>query len=535
MVLSQMPWLDYCGHLLTLAEKAGYMMILATAAGIYAAYRLVYAFCLSPFRRIPGPFLARLTSRRAEYFGAIGAQTRKALEDYEAYGDIYMYKPDTVSISNPRDIRTVLGSHSFPKSSYYINHDILGTQTTGSARDVGLAKMRRRQISPYFSNTYLAKMEEAILEHGILAIKKKWDGLLEASGSGQVELNYNKFFVYATYDTIGSLAFGREFGSMRNDDPTPSDWLKATFKYTGLRVLFPLLRTFPCSLLLSRLKKLNQDFISHGASCIATRRELLASLETEGRLHEKPNDLLQAFLDCVDPESKTRMSPTEVHAECIIVLIGGTETSSNTLTWTTHLLMLYPDCYRRAVEEVRSAFEKDHVITYSEAKARLPYVEACIYEALRLIPVAGAQLPRLVPKEGVTLSGHFIPGGSEVFVNMNGANYNRNHWQDPHLYDPTRFLGNEEAKRNIFTFSYGVRVCPGRLLAWIEMLTILANVLKDYDLRLPDEYALRGPTTLDENGHPRLMDSKYYVARTPVDPERDCRAVISKCRQEEPL
>ncbi|KAJ1954329.1 hypothetical protein GGI12_005812, partial [Dipsacomyces acuminosporus] len=50
--------------------------------------------------------------------------------------------------------------------------------------------------------------------------------------------------------------------------------------------------------------------------------------------------------------------------------------------------MLYPECYRRAVEEVRSAFSRDHLITFSEAKAQLPYIEACIHESLRLAGVA---------------------------------------------------------------------------------------------------------------------------------------------------
>ncbi|KAJ1956979.1 hypothetical protein GGI12_005160 [Dipsacomyces acuminosporus] len=528
LTASQLPWLEYLDQLCALAQQAGCAKVLATGAGAYAAYRVFHALYLSPLRNIPGPFLARLTPKRAEIYGFKGDQAHKALEDYERYGDIYVFKPNAISISNPKDARTVFGSHAFPKPDSYKAHDVFGTQTTLSARDPKFASMRRRQIGPYFSRSYLVKMEDAIIEHGFMAIKGKWDGLLGQAKDGQIEINYHRTFLYTTFDIIGNLAFGRDFGALRNDDATVTRWFGATLAIVGLQGMFPLSKFLPFSLLLSPLKKVQQEFIDYGARCIAARKDLLADLEKKGELEKKPADLLQGFLESSDPESKIRMSPTEVHAESLLMLIAGSETTANTLMWTMHLLMLYPACFKRAVDEVRSAFDKDHVITYDEARAQLPYFEACIYESMRLCPVAGSQFARAAPKNGVTLSGHFIPGGTVIHVNLIGANLNKNHWKNPHLYDPTRFLDNEEAKRSIFTFITGVRTCPGKQLAWIEIFTTLANMLKDYDLRLPEDYTLCGPNVLDKGGIPRLMDSKLYVTRTAANPERDCRLVVSK-------
>ncbi|KAJ1955580.1 hypothetical protein GGI12_005527, partial [Dipsacomyces acuminosporus] len=80
---------------------------------------------------------------------------------------------------------------------------------------------------------------------------------------------------------------------------------------------------------------------------------------------------------------------------------------------------------------------------------------------------------------------------------------NKRYWKNPYHFDPTRFLDSDEAKRNVFTFSYGARVCPGRQLSWFEMLTTLANILKDYDMRFPDDYSIRGPHVLDDKGYPK--------------------------------
>ncbi|KAJ1958001.1 hypothetical protein GGI12_004857 [Dipsacomyces acuminosporus] len=525
---TEVSWLDYSNQLLEIAEQIGYTRILAAGASVYAAYKIIYALFLSPYRRIPGPFLSRISRKPAELTGMAGAQARKALEDYEKYGDIYMYEPSAVAISNPDDIRRVLSSHDYVKSKVYKGLDLLGVENTTSTRDPHLSLVRRRQIGPYFSNMYLARMESAILDHGIISIKEKWDGLLKASGSGQAEVNYHNHFLNTAFDIIGSLSFGKAFGSLKNDDQKIAEWKKATTTYLGVRTMFPLFRLFPFSLALSSLKPIYDDFANYAVKCVADRRKLLAELELNGELHKRPVDLLQGLIDCQDPESKMKMSPIEIQAETLLMLLVGTDTTSNTLMWTVHLFMLYPKCYTRVVEEVRNAFDKAHLIRHGEAKAKLPYLEACLYESMRLAASTGGAWPRVAPKQGVELGGHFLPGGTDIYINISGANYNRKYWNDPHRFNPDRFLDNEEAKRNVLTFGAGVRVCLGKQLAWIEMLTILANVLKDYDFRLPADYTVCGPNVLSDKGYPRLMDTIYFGAVVPSNPERDCRIVITK-------
>ncbi|KAI8322151.1 cytochrome P450 [Martensiomyces pterosporus] len=529
MAVSQGLWLGYLAQLVAIVDKVGYAKIVATSAGVVAAYKLIHALYFSPLRNIPGPLLSRLTRKRAELIGALGGQAHNACEEYEKYGDIYVYQPNAVAISNPSDVRVVFGSHAFRKSDYYKGTDVLGVQTTTSARDPQLASMKRRQMGPYFNHAYLARLEQVVVELGFLAIKDKWDKLISESVDGQVEVNYQKDLLYATFDTIGVLAFGREFGALKNDDPTVSRWLGSTLAYFGMKSLFPLLEYSPFSLLIRPVKRQYEELLVYSAQCIADRKSLLASFgKDDANSDKKPIDLLQGFIDAEDPESKTRMTPTQVHAETLVMLLAGSETSSNTLTWTLHLLMLYPQHYRRAVEEARSLFDKDHLISFNEARSQLPFVEACIYESMRLAPVTGGMWPRLVPEGGVTLRGHFLPAGTEVYVSISGANIHKDYWNEPHLFDPTRFIDNEEAKRNVFTFSTGVRICPGKHLAWIEMLTILGNVLKDYDMQVPDGYTHLGPSVLDKNGYPKLMDSNHFITSNPANPARDCRILITK-------
>ena len=46
----------------------------------------------------------------------------------------------------------------------------------------------------------------------------------------------------------------------------------------------------------------------------------------------------------------------------------------------------------------------------------MPSRQACIKEALRMYPIVGTPLDRVVPKGGDILSGHFLPEGTVVGI-----------------------------------------------------------------------------------------------------------------------
>jgi cytochrome P450 len=63
---------------------------------------------------------------------------------------------------------------------------------------------------------------------------------------------------------------------------------------------------------------------------------------------------------------------------------------------------------KKLVDEIRGAFaSSDHISM--EAIQGLPYLGACIKEALRKYPPVPVGLPRLTPREGSTICGHYVP------------------------------------------------------------------------------------------------------------------------------
>ncbi|KAG5984549.1 hypothetical protein E4U55_004332 [Claviceps digitariae] len=508
----------------SLAE-IGYTRFLLWVTLVSFVFQLSYRIFFSPLRRIPGSPLSRIFSSYSVIKRVVADGLESVQADYETFGDIYVNKPNGVCISNPKDIKVVLTSYEFRKTDIYKMLDIHDQPSIFTNRDPKKASQRRRQIGPYLNHNYLIKMEPLILKYSIEALKKKWDRLLRETSQGDsATVNFRNDTQYATFDTIGALAFGREFRALENDDPTIIRWIEATGFYLGMTKNFPILKYYPLSLLLKEKKEMFESFVRYSEESVSQRRESIRIDEAKA----KPVDLLQAFIDAQDSgeQKNIRMSSKEVSIESIALQLAGSESTSFVTSWVIHLLTLYPQFLQRAVQEVRDQFPASYTIGFGECRESLPFLEACIYETLRYSPITSGFIPRVNPTDSITIQGHYIPAGTEIAINLHGAHIHRNTWERPYMYDPTRFLGNEEAKRNVFAFSYGHRNCIGRNLAWMELMVILANILKDYDLALPPD-SVYGPHNMDAQGRPLIMATKGTLFTTPKYPERDCRIVIS--------
>ncbi|KAJ1897687.1 hypothetical protein LPJ81_004486 [Coemansia sp. IMI 209127] len=501
---------------------------LLSALGAAAVYRVAYSFFFSPLRNIRGPWLARLTSLRADILIASGFMWKLARNDFAEYGDLFVTMPDAVTVCDPDDIRMLLGNPTVNKASFYRILKFTGIENTLSYQNNADALVRHRQIGPFLKTGYLSKMEDTIMREGVISIKNKWDKLLDESPSSAVEVNYSDDFTIGVFGIISTLVYGRKIKELNDNSADTAIWIKKSLSFLGTRSMVNMLPSFVSRILLSPWEHYYTRLSNYTHESISQRKSHLNELETSGKDNERPTDLLQALIDAEDAESKSKMSYDEIHSECLLMMQAGTDTTSQTISTTLHLLLLHPHYHNMAVDEVRSQFSPDHVVTYNECRDKLPFLEACFFESLRLEPVTGGILGRTAPKGGVTIKGQFIPEGTSLLVNLAAANRHSRHWDRPLEFDPTRFIGNRDARNKIMTFSYGRRACPGRQLAWWEMLTILANVLKDYDLKVPSDCTHFGPDVLGENGYPKTMDWRMFITIKPENSERDCRVLVSR-------
>lgn len=108
-------------------------------------------------------------------------------------------------------------------------------------------------------------------------------------------------------------------------------------------------------------------------------------------------------------------------------------------------LLAYPPTMQRLYEELVDAGRAQHLTrpfpTWTEV-CDLPYLDACINEAVRLHPPFCLPLERVVPEGGVTICGQFFAEGTVVGMSPWVVNRHRPTFgEDADLWRPERWLG----------------------------------------------------------------------------------------------
>jgi cytochrome P450 len=196
------------------------------------------------------------------------------------------------------------------------------------------------------------------------------------------------------------------------------------------------------------------------------------------RLEKKTDrpDFFSFILANQSNESKA-LTRGEMDADAVVFMVAGSETTATTLSGTTFLLLRNPEAYAKLCHEVRSSFASADEITVERVN-KLEYMIACLQEGLRYYPPVPTGLPRVVPKAGDTISGHYIPGGTSVYVSQHATYHSARNFLDADSYVPERWLGEEKYqndKREVLNpFSFGPRNCLGK--KYVEPLVILSDV-----------------------------------------------------------
>jgi len=150
---------------------------------------------------------------------------------------------------------------------------------------------------------------------------------------------------------------------------------------------------------------------------------------------------------------------------------------------------------QRLKQELETVLGKDVTkpIT-SKDLDELHYCDAVIKEAIRLCPLAFMLTRVNVEKDEI--GGFTWPEKTSFRVLYSAMMRRKNYWTDPEKFDPDRFYKIEESDKyllekqhvkNSFTmFGTGIRICPGRKLAMLELKSLLSLIYRKYDIELVD-------------------------------------------------
>ncbi|KAE8153520.1 cytochrome P450 [Aspergillus avenaceus] len=184
----------------------------------------------------------------------------------------------------------------------------------------------------------------------------------------------------------------------------------------------------------------------------------------------------------------------EIVAEVGAIINAGADTTAIALTQVVDLLIQHPKELQKLREEVDTALDEDEVIAPYDKVRNLPFLRACLDEALRLIPPTSAGLPRRTPAEGASIMGRWIPGDTSVSMTIYSAHRDPDVFPNPEEYCPGRWMDPEERKRMepfFVAFSTGARGCLGRNITYLEQTVVLASLVHRYEFARPSNWTLR--------------------------------------------
>ncbi|KAH7668548.1 Cytochrome P450 E-class group I protein [Dioscorea alata] len=187
----------------------------------------------------------------------------------------------------------------------------------------------------------------------------------------------------------------------------------------------------------------------------------------------------------------TPFTINHVKALLMDMVVGGTETTSNTVEWAMAELIQKPEMMKKAQQELEQVVGKDNMVEESHLP-KLTYLGSVIKEVLRLHPALPLLVPHC-PSSTCTINGYTIPQGSQVFVNVWAIHRDPAIWENPLEFKPERFLGIDGSKWDFtgndfryFPFGSGRRICAGIPMAERIVGYALASLLHSFDWNLPE-------------------------------------------------
>ncbi|EPS67243.1 hypothetical protein M569_07532, partial [Genlisea aurea] len=187
---------------------------------------------------------------------------------------------------------------------------------------------------------------------------------------------------------------------------------------------------------------------------------------------------------------------------------AGTDTISTAIEWTMAELLKNPTSMKILREEMTS---------FEISKANLDemrYLKAVIKETFRLHP----PIPLLMPHKSTrrtTVFGYDVAPQMRVIINAWAIGQDPSLWEDPEQFKPERFLKDDTAEGidyrglnfELIPFGAGRRGCPGMAFATSTMLPIIAKLVQNFHLSLPDG---EKEIDLEMNEAPGISVTKKY-------------------------
>lgn len=164
---------------------------------------------------------------------------------------------------------------------------------------------------------------------------------------------------------------------------------------------------------------------------------------------------------------------------------GGVDTTASTTVTFILAMCAFPEVQRKAQKAIDEVVGSGRLPDWTDEE-KLPYVRACVEEALRwrTVTILGG-IPHS-PSQDDEYNGYLIPKGTWITGNLWAIHRNPNEYPEPDEYKPERFIEKTRPypnKKGHNAFGWGRRQCSGQPLAEQGLFLTFARLLWAFDIR----------------------------------------------------
>ncbi|KAK9413202.1 putative Isotrichodermin C-15 hydroxylase [Seiridium unicorne] len=461
-------------------------VILSTAIAL-VFFTFIYRLWIHPLSAFPGPRLLAMTSFYEQYHGNIkGTWLRKVSQLHREYGPVVRIGPNRLAIDGSIGWPRIFAHRSGRECEKDQRYLYPGAELSLASAPQELHRRQRKHMAPAFNEFGLTEHQETINGYIELLLCQ-----LEKETEREKPVDMVQWIDFAIFDMAGDFTWGESFHNLDSDDHP--QWIlhsNATEGAKGLGMLrfvqwYPALR--PLLLAWKGQSSMATEEGNRDWSMIKAEARMDIGVQREDGKRD-----LMSYMMSKDRDGCTVMSKQEILLNSPFVFGAGSETVATALEAWVFYLGQTPRAYERLADEIRQTFRSEGDIN-PRSLAHLPYLNACIEEALRLYPPAPEIPPRVCPEDG-DIDGNFVPKGTSVSVYLWATFRNRDHFHDADAFWPERWLNTTHAmydkrfsddNRDAFKpFSHGPRDCIGKNLAYLEMRLLISRLLYRFDFEL---------------------------------------------------
>ncbi|KAF7557325.1 hypothetical protein G7Z17_g855 [Cylindrodendrum hubeiense] len=366
-------------------------------------------------------------------------------ELHRKLGPLVRIGPNEILTDDPDIIREISSVRSsYARAEWYLTgrfnpyHDNIFTLLDPSVHQ----KAKLRTGGTYSGRETGSELEPAI-DHQVKELVDLLRRKYASSTEAQKFVDLGLVTGFFTMDAITRLAFGQEFGYLKEDKDCHNflSGLKELWPQMSTSADVPWIRRFLFSKpVLKFFGPKPTDKKGFGALMGVAKHYVSERFSTDTK---QGQDMLDSFI-------RRGMTQEECEVEGLFMIIAGTESTASAIRSVLLHTITSPRVYTNLKLEITRAVAEGKAscpITLEEAK-RLPYLQAVIYEGLRMRPPILGLFPKVVPAGGANFHGKYVPAGTNICMNTSSLLRSEAMFgPDADLFRPERFMELEDLRR----------------------------------------------------------------------------------------